>query len=184
MKNGAADWRTGEKLSFLTYDNENVDIHHIFPKAWCEKASPRIPPALYNSVINKTPVDAGTNRVIGGGAPSGYLRRLEKNIPPQQLKNLLQSHWVKPVHLTEDDFAEFFVARGEAMLSLIGQAMGREPGSGREVFLEALGSVGIGASYIELGETKSQAEEFEDEAEYSEFGDLSSIFEEEQTARV
>ena len=85
MKNGAADWRTNQHLLWMTFTDKNIDIHHIFPKAWCEsKASPRVPPRLYNSVINKTPIDAETNRRIGGRAPSevpaspsaGYIARL------------------------------------------------------------------------------------------------------------
>ena len=77
MKNGAADWRTNEQLLFMTFADRYIDIHHVFPKAWCERSSPRIPPRLYNSVINKTPIDAETNRRIGGRAPSEYLPRLQ-----------------------------------------------------------------------------------------------------------
>ena len=36
MKSGAADWRTAEPLSFATWHNHNIDIHHVFPRAWCE----------------------------------------------------------------------------------------------------------------------------------------------------
>ena len=80
MKSGASDWRTGEQLAFATWHQENIDIHHIFPVAWCGKANPPVPPRLYNSIINKTPIDAATNRKIGGNAPSVYLRRLENDI--------------------------------------------------------------------------------------------------------
>ena len=37
MKEGALDWRTGEAATCHTYFDEAIDIHHIFPKAWCEK---------------------------------------------------------------------------------------------------------------------------------------------------
>ena len=81
MKNGAADWRTNEQLLFMTFTGRYIDIHHIFPRAWCENdASPQVPPHLYNSVINKTPIDAETNRIIGGRAPSKYLPRLQQDI--------------------------------------------------------------------------------------------------------
>ena len=56
------------------YFDEAIDIHHIFPKAWCEKQ--KIKPSVYNSIVNKTPLTARTNRVIGGRAPSEYLERL------------------------------------------------------------------------------------------------------------
>jgi hypothetical protein len=34
------------------YFDEAIDIHHIFPKAWCEKQ--KIKPQVYNSIVNKT----------------------------------------------------------------------------------------------------------------------------------
>ena len=37
MKSGAADWRTGQPLRLAIWHNENVDIHHIFPKTWTSK---------------------------------------------------------------------------------------------------------------------------------------------------
>ena len=159
MKNGAADWRTNEQLVFMTYADRNIDIHHIFPKAWCERSSPRIPPRLYNSVINKTPIDAETNRRIGGRAPSEYLPRLERDLSPVSLDDVLKSHWLEPLLLHADDFAQSFVARGEKMLALIGQAMGRALGSGQEVFRNALQDAGVAD------------DEFDEEPEYNELGE-------------
>ena len=43
MKSGAADWRTAKPLTFATIHDENIDIHHIFPVAWCRRADPEIP---------------------------------------------------------------------------------------------------------------------------------------------
>ena len=159
MKNGAADWRTNEQLLFMTFADRYIDIHHVFPKAWCERSSPRIPPRLYNSVINKTPIDAETNRRIGGRAPSGYLPRLERDLSPVSLDDVLKSHWLEPLLLHADDFAQSFVARGEKMLALIGQAMGRDLGSGQEVFRNALQDAGVAD------------DEFDEEPEYNELGE-------------
>lgn len=74
LKEGAIDWRTGEAADMNLYFDKAIDIHHIFPKAWCEKQD--IKPHTYNSIVNKTPLTARTNRVIGGRAPSEYLERL------------------------------------------------------------------------------------------------------------
>ena len=162
MKNGAADWRTNQQLSWMTFSgNGNIDIHHVFPRPWCESASPRIPSRLYNSVINKTPIDAVTNRIIGGRAPSVYLPRFEQDISSERLDGVLKSHWLDPCLLRADDFAQSFAARGEAMLKLIGQAMGRDLGNGREVLLNALHDAGVGE------------DEFDEEPEYNEFGEVS-----------
>lgn len=163
MKNGAADWRTGEKLTLATYHDEAIDIHHIFPVAWCQ-ADPPIPADLYNSIINKTPIDAGTNRRIGGRAPSEYLPRLRSSY--SNLDEALQAHWVNPDHLEEDDFYTSFVERGEQMLSLIGKAMRKDIPGGREVFRNAL-LRGMPADLIPEGE----AEDADDDAELQEFDD-------------
>ena len=145
MKSGAADWRTGEPLTFATWYSEGIDIHHIFPKAWCKSKSQQIPPSLYDSIINKTPIDAATNRKFGGGAPSIYLRVLEQNqdIDSGQLDRILAAHWLRPDLLRADKFAECFIERGMKMLDLIGGAMGRQIHGGREVFRNALSSAGL-----------------------------------------
>ncbi len=140
MKNGAADWLTGSPIHIGSIWNErNIDIHHIFPKSWCKKT--QISPNLYNSVINKTPIDAETNRKIGGEAPSKYLLELKDAMDDEEkLAQVLSAHWVDRNYLRTDQFKDFFVERGEAMLELIGEAMGKPIPSGREVFRNALGS--------------------------------------------
>ena len=153
MNSGAADWRTGEQLAFATWHQENIDIHHIFPVAWCSKSNPPVPPRLYNSIINKTPIDAATNRRIGGNAPSVYLRRLESDISEEARDRVLRSHWISPDLLATDRFADCFVERGEAMLELIGRAMGKPMPTGREIFRSALGSAGMAQELDEYDET-------------------------------
>ncbi len=156
MKSGAADWRTTEQLAFATWHQENIDIHHIFPVAWCTKSNPPVPPRLYNSIINKTPIDAVTNRKIGGSAPSVYLRRLETDISEGALHSVLRSHWITPNLLAADRFADCFVERGEAMLELVGRAMGKPVPTGREIFWNALGSVGLSQGIDEYDEISEE----------------------------
>ena len=144
MKSGASDWRTAKPLSFQEWHQENIDIHHIFPVSWCNnRARPPVPPRLYNSIINKTPIDARTNRRIGGNAPSVYLPRLESDITTETLRQALQAHWLNPDLLAADSFADCFIERGEAMLELIGKAMGKPIAGGRAVFSRAVGSAGL-----------------------------------------
>ena len=165
MKNGAADWITGQPLTIANYDNEHIDVHHIFPVAWCRRATPEVPRKLYDSIINKTPIDALTNKKIGGRAPSQYLERIRQDTPPEKLDDMLTAHWLDVNHLASDDFAGSFVERGEAMLKLIGKAMGRDLGSGRNVFLNALSSAGYSDIYIE------DEEEFDENSESADQGD-------------
>ena len=140
MKNGASDWRSNDSLSIATYNNENIDIHHIFPVAWCRSTEekPAIPADIYDSVINKTPLSAATNRIIGGRGPATYLKRLQEDMGNARLEQALEAHWLNPRHLAANNFQDSFVERGEALLRLIGQAMGRDLGTGRETFRKAL----------------------------------------------
>ncbi len=147
MKNQAADWITAEPLSFATFDNSNIDIHHIFPVAWCQ--GQQLPRHLFDSIINKTPVDAHTNRVMGGRAPSHYLSRLRDNLRDGKLEELLKSHWLDIRNLESDDFRASFVERAQEILELIGRAMGRDLGDGRPVFETALDNAGILREFVD-----------------------------------
>ena len=66
------DFRSGQGYDMTVFFDEGVDIHHIFPQAWCE--AQKIDVKIYDTVINKTPLSYRTNRIIGGVAPSKYLR--------------------------------------------------------------------------------------------------------------
>ena len=107
------------------YFDEAIDIHHIFPKAWCE--SQGIVPETYNSIINKTPLTARTNRVIGGRAPSDYLERLSNSagVDPDTISKHISTHLADAGLLAQDDFNAFFAARARALLDKISSAMGK-----------------------------------------------------------
>lgn len=74
MNEGARDFRSGQPFNHTTYFDEAVDIHHIFPRAWCQKTG--IPRERFDMIVNKTPLRSQTNRIIGGDAPSKYLGKL------------------------------------------------------------------------------------------------------------
>ena len=150
MKHGAADWRTGQALSFNDIHDRSVDIHHVFPKRWCENdANPPIPRRLFDSIINKTPIDSHTNRLIGGRAPSGYLPRLRRDIDGTQLEDVLIAHWIDPDKLESDDFGQCFVERGQAMHDMISDAIGKPGSDVRRVFSEELADARIGIAPID-----------------------------------
>lgn len=129
MKEGAQDFRSGQKFDHTVFFGENVDIHHIFPQDWCKKQG--IKPAVYDSIINKTPLSFRTNRIIGGVAPSEYLARLEKGdkqTPPIQRERLdayIHSHLIDPEILRSDNFDAFMADRQKRLLGLIEQATGK-----------------------------------------------------------
>lgn len=139
IKSGAADWRTGDPLSFADIHTKSIDIHHIFPKHWCENvAQPRIRRELFDSIINKTPIDSYTNQLIGGRAPSRYLPVLRQYIDKGKLEQILKAHWIMPDVLENDEFGYCFVERGQAMLDLITQTMGKQNLDGRRVYRDEL----------------------------------------------
>lgn len=76
MARGARDFRSGRPYEETMFFDEYVDIHRVFPKAWCRQR--KIPPKLFDTVLDKTRLGYETNRIPGGLAPSGYLARLEK----------------------------------------------------------------------------------------------------------
>ncbi|MBZ0073157.1 MAG: DUF262 domain-containing protein [Gammaproteobacteria bacterium] len=129
MKEGAEDFRSGQKFDHTVFFGENVDIHHIFPQDWCKKQG--IKPAIYDSIINKTPLSFRTNRIIGGVAPSAYLAKLEKGdvqtptIDRARLDAYLRSHLIDPDMLRSDDFETFMGDRQRQLLALIAQATGK-----------------------------------------------------------
>jgi hypothetical protein len=126
MRHGAQDLRTGVDIDAQQYFDEAIDIHHIFPADWCAKNG--ITDGRGDSIINKTPLSAKTNRIIQNAAPSRYLSKLEgqARIAPDRMDQILATHVVDSRTLRSDDFEAFFVAREEALLSHIEQAMGKE----------------------------------------------------------
>jgi hypothetical protein len=125
LKEGALDWRTGEAADVNLYFDEAIDIHHIFPKAWCEKQG--IEPGTYNSIVNKTPLTARTNRVIGGRAPSEYLERLANSaaVDLDTIRKHVSTHLADADLMAGDDFDAFFATRARALLDQIASAMGK-----------------------------------------------------------
>lgn len=126
LKDGGLDFRSGVPVDAQVYFEESIDIHHIFPRDYCVKLG--LDPAKYESVANKTPLSAKTNRIIGGKAPSVYLAALEKDtgISPHRLDQILVSHVIEPEKLRSDSFDAFFAARYNALLDHIEAAMGKQ----------------------------------------------------------
>lgn len=126
MRDGGLDFRTGELIQDQIYFDDKIDIHHIFPKDWCEKSNK--PMGLCNCIVNKTPISSTTNRSIGKSQPRVYLDRLEKrfNINAERMNEILRSHVIEPQFLREDNFEAFFKARTEALLQRIEKVMGKK----------------------------------------------------------
>lgn len=126
MREGARDFRSGQSFDDTVYFDEAVDIHHVFPRIWCERNG--IKRDRYDTIVNKTPLTGRTNRIIGGNAPSRYLASLREAgaISDQALDDHLRSHLAEPSCLRTDDFNCFYATRRDRLLGLIEIAIGRQ----------------------------------------------------------
>jgi hypothetical protein len=125
LRHGNLDFRSGTSIDVQVYFDDKIDIHHIFPQAWCKKNG--IDQRRCDSIVNKTALSSKTNRMIGGNAPSIYLARSQKSadIDDTRMNQILHSHLIDPASLRSDDFESFFSAREVALLGRIEEAMGK-----------------------------------------------------------
>jgi len=140
LKAGAVDFISGSDMGFTNFTEQAVDIHHIFPRAYCEDKYRR---EQWNSIVNKTPLTARTNRTIGGNAPSQYLTKIENDdhVTASDLNRFVSTHLVDEADLRADNFEGYFVSRAKALLKLISNAMGKNiPNLGGDDVVTAFGA--------------------------------------------
>ncbi len=140
MQVGGNDFINGDDIEVTTFFDQAVDIHHIFPASHCQKQGH--PRQKWNSVINKAPITAKSNRILGGNAPSKYLASIEKNygVAPERLDAILKSHLVTPALIRDDVFDGFILDRARRLLDLIERAIGKSvAGRDSEETIEAFG---------------------------------------------
>jgi hypothetical protein len=125
LKVKALDFISGKEMDFTVFFDENIDIHHIFPRAYCE--AEKLDKTKWNSIVNKTPIASLTNRILGGHAPSVYMKSIEKTkrVSEYEANRNVSTHLVDIDDLKADRFDDYFVKRAKALLKLIGEAMGR-----------------------------------------------------------
>lgn len=125
MSYGCKDFVSGEPVEIATFFDKEIDIHHIFPRAWCKKNG--VNERICDSIVNKTPLSKRSNQRIGGTAPSSYLERIEDKdkLPLETIVEILRGHLIDPNHLRADDFEAFYRARMRAICDLITEAMGK-----------------------------------------------------------
>ena len=135
LKQHCKDFITGTEMDFAMYVDEATDIHHIFPANYCTQQGYEY--KKWNSVINKTPIYARTNRIIGGVAPTKYISSIERNhgVLPEDLNTYLQSHLIDVDAIRKDDFETYFSKREAAIIDLIEKATGKEV-AGRDVKID------------------------------------------------
>ena len=127
LRQGSRDFFWKATIQELDHDEVALDIHHIFPKVWCEAAS--IKPSVFNSIVNKTPISYKANRMIGGKAPSDYLAAIQSHkqvgLGDAAMDEILRSHHIDPATMRADDFERFFQVRLDALLRIVEEVMGK-----------------------------------------------------------
>jgi hypothetical protein len=128
QREGSRDFFWKARMVDLDRDDCKLDIHHIFPRDWCEGQN--IAPKVFNSIVNKTPISYKANRMIGGKAPSKYLVQIRDH-PQVQISDteqdaILTTHLINPVLLRADKFDAFYADRKASLIRVIEQAMGKE----------------------------------------------------------
>lgn len=133
------DFATGSKMSIASYTLDSIDIHHIFPANYCERAN--LPSKKWNSVVNKTMISASTNRTIGGVAPSEYIQKLfRKNNDPDSVIKAITTHKIDFELLKSDNFDNFINDRAVKLLDRIERATGKSvTGRDSQETIEAYG---------------------------------------------
>ncbi|MEL7050991.1 MAG: DUF262 domain-containing protein [Cyanobacteria bacterium J06648_1] len=128
LREGAQDFFWKASIKELDAQEISLDIHHIFPRSWCEKQ--KIAKLRYDTIINKTPISYKANRAIGNMAPSKYLQRLQNHTQVQindaEMDRILQSHCIPAQQLRTDDFDGFYQQRKHSLLTLISTVMGKK----------------------------------------------------------
>lgn len=125
LARGVKDWVYNQDFDKKHYLNLKVDIHHVFPRAWCAKNS--VPYAEQESIVNKTPLAKTTNIKLSGNAPSVYRGtiRTGTKIPDDEINEIVAGHLIDPDLLWADDFQKFFADRRERLCKLVEHAMGK-----------------------------------------------------------
>lgn len=134
LREGSKDWFWKASIRELDANEIALDIHHIFPRNWCE--SQGISRDEYDSILNKTPISYKANRKIGGDAPSQYLPRIQQEkqvgLTDDDMNALLASHAITPALLRADQFQQFIEDRRRQLAALIEKAMGKQVSQGFE----------------------------------------------------
>jgi hypothetical protein len=117
---GARDWMTG-KVPL----HGDLDDHHIVPVS---QAVGTLKSINVHTILNRTPLTAETNRrVINNRLPSEYLPELMKNSSQNQIRALLESHFISPTAFSilqrdpfgPDDYKAFISERQRTVVGAI-----------------------------------------------------------------
>lgn len=124
---GAKDWVSGNIPL-----PEELDDHHIIPAAWGNR---NLKSKEVNTILNRTPLTAETNRVIiGDRLPNKYLPEWFASSGRDTVEGILKSHFISAEAIeillrdpfTPEDFGLFITARQRTIRSAIESLLVKE----------------------------------------------------------
>ncbi|MBQ3442623.1 MAG: DUF262 domain-containing protein [Selenomonadaceae bacterium] len=126
IKNGARDFLAGRNMGTSANFAENIDVHHIFPKKYCEAQG--LPKARCDNIANKTLILKKTNQTIGSDPPSIYLTKIERKtrLSSAEVDEILERHFIDPVLCRADNFDAFIDDRENKIFDEIEKLTGRQ----------------------------------------------------------
>ena len=107
----ARDWGTGNRLRhFSLGDGTNLEMHHIFPKAYLKEHN--VPAKEINNIGNIAFQTGETNRALGRRPPHEYMPEVQARWP-----GALESQWIptNPALWRVEKYQEFLAARRELL---------------------------------------------------------------------
>ena len=119
LNSEARDFHTGQKISIELLKNEKIEDHHIFPKGYLKT---RNFSTSADTILNKTLIDASTNRKIRSKAPSEYVAEVQGSHSKERFAEVLESHLLPTEPdspLWTDRYDEFIATRAERIYSQI-----------------------------------------------------------------
>lgn len=131
---GTRDFHTRAPITGALMKQESIDDHHVFPADFLEKKKDIELARHRDCVVNRTLIDATTNRMIGNRAPSDYLHSI-KTTPDFPFDEVLISHLL-PVGtdspLWTDDYEAFLKWRQDRLWKEIKRVTGLKEASDLE----------------------------------------------------
>lgn len=94
MAGGARDFHSNQRMTAALMRANGVDDHHIFPLDFLGETNRRSPNPRFDNILNRTLIDAGTNRSIGANSPAIYLNLIDGVQGRPQVDEILASHGI------------------------------------------------------------------------------------------
>lgn len=126
MAGGARDFHSNQRMSAALMRANGVDDHHLFPLDFLGEKNRRSPNPRNDNILNRTLIDAGTNRSIGANSPAVYLALIDGPQGRSQVDEILASHGIAGVAceaLRAASFDAFLDARRAFFEQRIGDAV-------------------------------------------------------------